>query len=243
MTLAGVPEESPYGPEPELGKAPEAIARTVASMPPERMFELMKQMKEAVTNNPTMARQLLLDNPQLAYALLQAQVVMRVVDPKVAFSMLHRETPATSQPFHQAFPAGPPPVSGPPSMQVGGPPRPFNGGPPNVPPHPPPGMPPPPQMRGPPPMQPFMPGMPPPMTSGPPPQMHVLPPPMRHPPPQTVPQGPPAASSSDSAAADDEQLQAQMLIKVLQLTDEQIRMLPPEDRAKVIELRNQLRQA
>lgn len=91
--------------------------------------------------------------------------------------------------------------------------------------------------------QPFVPGMPPPMTSGPPPQMHGLPPPMRHPPPQTVPQGPPPASSSESAAADDEQLQAQMLIKVLQLTDEQIRMLPPEDRAKVIELRNQLRQA
>ena len=31
-------------------------------------------------------------------------------------------------------------------------------------------------------------------------------------------------------------------VKVLQLTDEQIRMLPPEDRVKVIELRNQLRQ-
>jgi AraC-like DNA-binding protein len=71
MALAGQTEESPYGPEPELGKAPEAIARTVASMPPERMFELMKQMKEAVINNPNMARQLLLENPQLAYALLQ----------------------------------------------------------------------------------------------------------------------------------------------------------------------------
>lgn len=33
---------------------------------------------------------------------------MRVVDPKVAYSMLHRETPATQQPFHQQFQ---PPVS------------------------------------------------------------------------------------------------------------------------------------
>lgn len=30
----------------------------------------------------------------------QAQVVMRVVDPKVAYGMLHRETPLTQQAFH-----------------------------------------------------------------------------------------------------------------------------------------------
>ena len=34
-------DESPYGKEPEPGKAPEAIARTVAAMPPEQMFKLM----------------------------------------------------------------------------------------------------------------------------------------------------------------------------------------------------------
>lgn len=71
LALAGHHEESPYGPEPETGKAPEAIARTMASMPPEKMFELMRNMKETVLTNPTMAKQLLNDNPQLAYALLQ----------------------------------------------------------------------------------------------------------------------------------------------------------------------------
>lgn len=35
-------------------------------------------------NNPTEARTMLLQNPQLAYALLQAQVVMRIVDPTTA---------------------------------------------------------------------------------------------------------------------------------------------------------------
>lgn len=35
-------------------------------------------------NNPNEARNMLLQNPQLAYALLQAQVVMRIVDPNVA---------------------------------------------------------------------------------------------------------------------------------------------------------------
>lgn len=37
---------------------------------------------------------MLLTNPQLAYALLQAQVVMRIVDPQIAITMLHRDTPA-----------------------------------------------------------------------------------------------------------------------------------------------------
>uniref|UniRef100_A0A0R3QCJ5 RRM domain-containing protein n=1 Tax=Brugia timori TaxID=42155 RepID=A0A0R3QCJ5_9BILA len=94
-------QESPYGPETEAEKAPEAISRSVASLPPEQMFELMKQMKQCVHNNPNEAKNLLMNNPQLAYALLQAQVVMRIIDPQVAIAMLHRETPAISQPFHQ----------------------------------------------------------------------------------------------------------------------------------------------
>ena len=58
-------------------KAPEAISKAVASLPPEQMFELMKQMKACIQNNPQEARVMLNQNPQLAYALLQAQVVMR----------------------------------------------------------------------------------------------------------------------------------------------------------------------
>jgi len=37
--------QSPYGEPVEPEKAPEAVARAVASLPPEQMFELMKQMK------------------------------------------------------------------------------------------------------------------------------------------------------------------------------------------------------
>ena len=53
------------------------LGKAVASLPPEQMFELMKQMKECIINNPQEARDMLLKNPQLAYALLQALVVMR----------------------------------------------------------------------------------------------------------------------------------------------------------------------
>lgn len=76
--------KSPYGDPVEPEKAPEAISRAVASLPPEQMFELMKQMKLCIQNNPNEARNMLLQNPQLAYALLQAQIVMKIVDPQVA---------------------------------------------------------------------------------------------------------------------------------------------------------------
>ncbi len=41
-------------------------------------------MQLCIQNNPAEARNMLLQNPQLAYALLQAQIVMKIVDPKVA---------------------------------------------------------------------------------------------------------------------------------------------------------------
>lgn len=52
------------------------------------MFDLMKQMKLCIQNNPNEARNMLLQNPQLAYALLQAQIVMKIVDPQVAMVTL-----------------------------------------------------------------------------------------------------------------------------------------------------------
>ncbi|XP_030371220.1 cleavage stimulation factor subunit 2 isoform X2 [Scaptodrosophila lebanonensis] len=54
------------------------------------MYELMKQMKLCIVSNPSEARQMLMLNPQLAYALLQAMVVMRIVDPQQALGMLFK---------------------------------------------------------------------------------------------------------------------------------------------------------
>lgn len=90
-SLSGPPTESLYGTEVESNEAPESISKAVASLPPEQMFELMKQMKMCIQNNPNEARNMLLQNPQLAYALLQAQVIMRIIDPQVALSILYRQ--------------------------------------------------------------------------------------------------------------------------------------------------------
>ncbi|GAB1600440.1 cleavage stimulation factor subunit 2-like [Argonauta hians] len=92
QAIGGPPVESPYGDQVEPEKAPEAISKAVASLPPEQMFELMKQMKLCIQNNPNEARNMLLQNPQLAYALLQAQIVMQIVEPQVATAMLHRDS-------------------------------------------------------------------------------------------------------------------------------------------------------
>ncbi|KAM6354440.1 cleavage stimulation factor subunit 2 isoform 6-T6 [Alca torda] len=110
--------ESPYGDPVNPEDAPESISRAVASLPPEQMFELMKQMKLCVQNSPQEARNMLLQNPQLAYALLQAQVVMRIVDPEIALKILHRQTsvppliPGNQQPVPGPAP-GPAPGPGP----------------------------------------------------------------------------------------------------------------------------------
>lgn len=84
--------ESPFGPSCEPGRAPDVVSKAVASLPPEQMFQLMQQMKMCIQNNPHEARTMLLQNPQLAYALLQAQVVMKIVDPETAVTMLHKPT-------------------------------------------------------------------------------------------------------------------------------------------------------
>merc|ERR1711884_932050 len=88
-----VPEPSAFGAPVDPEKAPEAIEKAIETLPPEQLFELMKQMKECIVNNPQEARDMLLKNPQLAYALLQALVTGKIVDPEMAISMLHKQVP------------------------------------------------------------------------------------------------------------------------------------------------------
>ena len=55
-------DNGPYGDSVEPGQAPEAISKAVASLPPEQMFELMKQMKMCIQNNPQVRRAAILLN-------------------------------------------------------------------------------------------------------------------------------------------------------------------------------------
>lgn len=53
MEALARPEASPHGPAVLPSEAPEAITQAVASLPPEQMFELMKQMKVFVFQSRT----------------------------------------------------------------------------------------------------------------------------------------------------------------------------------------------
>ena len=270
--------ESPFGPPCEPGRAPDVVSKAVASLPPEQMFQLMQQMKMCIQNNPHEARTMLLQNPQLAYALLQAQVVMKIVDPETAVAMLHKSQPQVP-PVGVGFGGGnrpgnmqggapnfAPPFQGGgnnfmdmpgPRMDMHGPGSDMSGPPRGMPPR---GMDMPPRMdqgRG------FTPEE----TRGPtrdprsrdprdprggmgrgPPNMGAPPngggAPMR-PPPNVGPGGPGAGGAPlqlppHLAGADPEK--AQLIMQVLQLTDEQIAVLPAEQRQSIMVLKDQIKQ-
>lgn len=281
--------ENPYGETIEPEKAPEAISKAVASLPPEQMFELMKQMKLCVQNNPTEARTMLLQNPQLAYALLQAQVIMRIVDPATAVTMLHgaNQIPPILQPGG-IIPAHVP--DKPPSnIGLGAINLPSAPGPPSLLSNPP--LPAGPPLGVPPPMtQPFanvgiqdvdlrslenarvrppsmgdqdMRSLPPPLPTQPPlptdsfnrdprvatanfptdPRQRPADP-RQAPKPAPLPPGMPNAAQTrtiqgiPSGASDQEK--AALIMQVLQLSDEQIAMLPPEQRTSILVLKEQI---
>ncbi|XP_040155710.1 cleavage stimulation factor subunit 2-like [Anopheles arabiensis] len=100
--------ESPYGEHCSPQHAPEVITKHVSSLPPERLHELMLQMKQLVQTNPFEARHMLVQNPQLAYALLQVQVLTKAIDPAAAYSFLYKSqsAPGFSEPFQGNQPQG-----------------------------------------------------------------------------------------------------------------------------------------
>ncbi|KJE02217.1 cleavage stimulation factor subunit 2 [Cryptococcus gattii NT-10] len=248
-------------------KAVDTISKTLAGIAPGQMGDVMTSMKSLIQTNPDQARQLLSQQPQLAYALFQAMLLLNLLDPSVLSSIQPLAAPA---PASAAAPSGAAPVA--PGPGVG-----ANAGPgsraPNYPPYPPPA-----QAQGPPggqqqafrpPPQALYGGAPPlpnqnqnqnqsqnppypPYPSGPgvPPPTSTPVPPTPHPP-HAVPVGPPGgpapppaglASLPPAAQAALSTLppdQQQMLLQVLQLSPVQIAALDPTQKASVMQLRQQ----
>ncbi|KAK7494753.1 hypothetical protein BaRGS_00013880 [Batillaria attramentaria] len=239
QAVGGMVLESPFGEPVEPEKAPEAISRAVASLPPEQMFELMKQMKLCIQNNPNEARNMLLQNPQLAFALLQAQIVMKIVDPQVAMAMLYRDDtqplapqPAPAQASIPA-PPRPPVVSVPATVPAPAAPVPpvrmfpAPGPAPMVPPVvAPQAMPVRPELRDP--RTAMQPAAAPPR-----PVAAQLPSGLGGP-------GGSLANVQDQLISTQDQEKAALIMQVLQLTDQQIAMLPPDQRQSILILKEQI---
>jgi len=100
----------------------DVITRTIASLPPHQLIDILTQMKSLTANAPEQARSLLTANPQLAYAVFHAMFMMNVVDPMVVRRVMgetgmNPSIPPTAPSVPPMMPAGPPvshPVVGPP---------------------------------------------------------------------------------------------------------------------------------
>ncbi|KAH8921778.1 hypothetical protein BT69DRAFT_1243884 [Atractiella rhizophila] len=101
-------QQIPKGvPVPPGASATDVISKTLATMPPHQLLDVMTQMKSLVTTSPDQARALLNSNPQVTYALFQALLMMNIVDSNVLQRLLVSNAGAPV-PAAPAF--APPPV-------------------------------------------------------------------------------------------------------------------------------------
>lgn len=64
------------------------ISKVLASMNSQDLFTLMSQMKQMSFERADFTREFLTSNPQVAYALFQAMVMMNIVDPNIITRMM-----------------------------------------------------------------------------------------------------------------------------------------------------------
>jgi cleavage stimulation factor subunit 2 len=66
------------------GNMTQKVTEILQSMPTSQLYDILVQFKSLLQQNPDQARTLLLSNPPVAYALLQAQIALGFVSPMVA---------------------------------------------------------------------------------------------------------------------------------------------------------------
>ncbi|KAI9645454.1 hypothetical protein NHQ30_006193 [Ciborinia camelliae] len=95
---------------------PDAISRTLNTLPPSQLLDVLSQMKTLATNDPQKATELLHQAPQLSYAIFQALLLMGLVQPEALSSVIESSVAVPSP----APPAAsiPPPAA--PTQQYGG---------------------------------------------------------------------------------------------------------------------------
>jgi cleavage stimulation factor subunit 2 len=105
---------------------PDAISRTLSTLPPDQLLDILSQMKGLVMTDPAKATELLRQAPQLAYAIFQSLLLLQLVDPQILTSLV--ETSAAPAPVAQAPPVQqvqqpPPQAARPPVNYPGYPPQ------------------------------------------------------------------------------------------------------------------------
>lgn len=105
----------------------DAISRTLHTLPPAQLLDILSQMKSLATADPARATELLTAAPQLSYAIFQALLLMGLVSPEAIHSVIDASAPPPVQapsagyppaaipamPGYPGVPTGTPPVSAP----------------------------------------------------------------------------------------------------------------------------------
>ncbi|KAL1839160.1 hypothetical protein VTJ49DRAFT_1816 [Mycothermus thermophilus] len=99
----------------------DAISRTLHTLPPAQLLDILQQMRTLATNDPARAAELLTQAPQLAYAVFQALLIMGLVSPEAINAVLEPGAAAAAPPPPVYPGAGVPPVAtSTPPVAVGG---------------------------------------------------------------------------------------------------------------------------
>lgn len=101
--------------------ATDAISRTLNTLPPAQLLDILSQMKSLASTDSGRATELLAQAPQLSYAVFQALLLMGLVSPEAIHSVVD---PSAAPPPAAQPPAGypPAPIPGYPIASTGTPP-------------------------------------------------------------------------------------------------------------------------
>ncbi|EIN14502.1 hypothetical protein PUNSTDRAFT_110583 [Punctularia strigosozonata HHB-11173 SS5] len=218
-SIGGLP---PGIPVPPGITAEDMITENLAHIPPDQLMEVLAQMKAFIITHPDQARQLLVSNPQLAYALFEALLLNNIVDQEILNVMLAASVrsrgsapPSVASPYTQPLPYQQPAPSIPYTQPAVQPTQHVQPQPPMLP------------------------------TSGAPyAQPPVVPPytAYRSAPP-SVPAPPQTPTQTATLPVQDygDPAQRDMLMRILSLTPEQISSLPQQERDGIQQIRNQVK--
>ncbi|KAI6249509.1 Cleavage stimulation factor subunit 2 [Erysiphe necator] len=84
---------------------PDAISRTLNTLPPQQLLDVLSQMKTLATTDAAKATELLHQAPQLSYAIFQALLLMNLISTEALGSVVEQATTAAAAPInHQVAP-------------------------------------------------------------------------------------------------------------------------------------------
>lgn len=89
----------------------DAISRTLNTLPPAQLLDILSSMKQLASSDPGRATELLNQAPQLSYAVFQGLLLMGLVSPEAINAVLEPGS-VPPAPALNALPAGYPPVGG-----------------------------------------------------------------------------------------------------------------------------------